>query len=201
MFAFSYVHHIFNSSSISLPPYNVGQLIIQVNNITFESLSPNRQKNYLTYVKKIKDEMLSGRQSIIATVELDRPGTNWSQTIRWDSCVSLRCQGPEIFIFSLYDMDKEPLDRDLHCFLTNGQRFSMIGHDASYHYNFNSQRASRTATGNAYTMPMLASAMIPLAHQAIVSGVCTNPKQPALNECQILELITKKNSKRRRVAN
>ena len=174
--------------------------IAKVNNVLLESLTPKRLRNYQSYITKINTDIANGRQAEIATIELDRPGTNWSQSLRYDCSISLRCQGPEIFVLSLYDLDKDPLDRDFHGWLTNNERFRLVGHKGEYHCDFHSQRASRTATGNAYTMPMMAAAVVPLIDQAITSGVLRTPKRPALNEDEILELIHAKRRKVRSMA-
>ena len=101
-----------------------------------------------------------------------------------------------MFMLSLYDLDKVDVDRDFHCYLTDGQRFSLLGHRAVYGETFSSQRAKRSATGNAYGVPMLAAAVVPLMQQAVGTGILRTPKCPPLSHDELHGLVR---AKRRRL--
>ena len=157
----------------------IGFRTAQAKYAAFESLTSKRQKNCNTYMAKIQSDIDSGVAGGIAAVELDRNGVNWNLTIRYDVIQSIRCKGPEIFIFSVGDLQKPPAEREFHGWMWDGARFALVGHSPSYEADFKSQRAGRLAACNVFAVPELVAHLAPLVKLAVLSGVLsTAPKRP-----------------------
>ena len=108
-------------------------------------------------------------------------------------------KGPDVFIVSVADLDKPPSDMKYHGFLPDVLRFPLVGHDITLAEHLSSQRASRSGTGNAYAVPSLASALIPLVDQAVKSGVMATLKRPAKTTDDLHGIAAYRDYKRRRL--
>ena len=196
---------VFGYSGIQVPPPPIpgavqGRLksILYVPNVPVDKLTVPRQKNYNRYIAEIREDLRWGhRDATIVTMEIDRSGENWGSTYHFDAVQSIRCKGPDIFVMTIPDMDLPFEDRCLHRFLTIQERFRLIGYKASVSGMFKSKRAALKASGNAYTVPMMASAILPLVRQAIQSGVITPSHQKAKSHSELFEMAA---SKRRRLS-
>ena len=166
-------------------------------NVPFENLSTKRKANYLAYVAKIEKDITADAAGQIAVIELDRKSVGWSQQLSYDACISLRVKGPELFIMSIYDWQKDPMLRDYHGWLPEQARFPLQGHDPRYRNSFTSQNASRAASGNAYAVPMLAAHLIPLVTRAVQAGILTNPRKRPLTRDELLSLASRREQRRR----
>ena len=199
--------HVFGYSGIQafrypppIPGAFQGRLksILYVPNVPVDKLTVPRQKNYNRYIAEIREDLRWGhRDATIVTMEIDRSGENWGSSYHFDAVQSIRCKGPDIFVMTIPDMDLPFEDRCLHRFLTIQERFRLIGYKASVRGMFKSKRAALKASGNAYTAPMMASAILPLVRQAIQSGVITPSHQKAKSHSELFEMAA---SKRRRLS-
>ena len=170
----------------------------QVKRVARGDLSPQRALNYDAYMITIRADVAAGKAGDIACMELDRNGKNWSSTVRYDSIMSLRVSGPEIFLVSIYDMDADLSNRVTHGYLPDVLRFPLQGHLCKYATDMPSGRALRATTGNAFAVPMMARAVIPLATLAVQSGVCATVRKRPKTESELQCMARGRELKKRR---
>ena len=143
---------------------------------------------------RIRADMTNGRNATLAVCDLDRGGeTMWGATLVYDAAMSLRTKGPDQFILSVHDMHLPIDQREVHGWLPDSLRFTLMGHNPEYCKDFTSQRGHRAATGNAHSVYAVAAVTLPLVEQAILTGVMhVTKRQPALTNEQLCELSSVK---------
>ena len=158
-----------------------------------------RRKNYDSFVERMKNDLKIGRQGAVVAIELDRKlDGNWNDSYSFDLLPSLRVKGPDFFVMSLEDLNRPSHDRRYHGWLPDTIRLLVLCHRVALAGCFESQRALRSATGNAQVVAMLACATVPLVTQAVDAGVCTNPVQRPLKRAALDVLASRLRDKRMR---
>ena len=180
----------------------LGVVIAQVIFYDRTSLSAPRKKNYDSMVERIKLDVIAGTAGELALLDIDRNGENYykSGQITYDYCPSLRVKGPDIFVLTVSDLHKPCSEMRYHGFLPDSVRFPLVGHSPTVGDYLPSQRGKRSGTGNAFAVPSLAAALIPLVGQAVKSGVRATAKRPAKNTAELHDLAAYREYKRLRSA-
>ena len=101
----------------------------------------------------------------------------------------MRTTGLNVFLVSTWDLDKPEQERAYFRTLTDRERFKVMGHDGSYWDDFGTCTAAREASGNAYAVPMLAVAVLPLVKEAVMTGVVHRSGPRKKTEQELLEMI------------
>ena len=139
-------------------------------NMTRDDLStPRRQLNYDAYMRKLDNEAVDAE---FACFDVDRSicGKFSKDKLFYDNVPPLTTKGPEIFVVSLMDRDKPVQERRAHRLITNEERFRLQGFPGLFATLFDSQRGARSATGNAFPVPMVAKMVLPLMRQCAMMG-------------------------------
>jgi site-specific DNA-cytosine methylase len=161
-------------------------------------LTKKQQTNLAAYLRRIRTDISSGAAGSLAVIDVDRANDGvFAPQLLYGKTATLRTKGPNLFVISTYDLASPVKLRAYFRFLTLGERFKLQGHSDRYAEFFPSKVACRRATGNAYAVPMLAAATLPLIQAVVDSGSFNTAGPSHLNKRQ-LDDLAKKNIKVKR---
>ena len=126
----------------------------------------------------------------MACLDIDRSANRvFTLQLLYGRAESLRTKGPKIFLVPTFDLNVPPGKRAFFRCLTEGERFVVQGHAASYVRDFKTIVSARAATGNAYAIPMLAAAVVPLVHCSVASAVCSPKGMQTASRAELVSLF------------
>ena len=92
-------------------------------------------------------------------------------------------------------LDKPWTERFISRFLTDNERYELLGHAGNVADFFPSLNSRRQAIGNAYAVPQVMSVIIPMLESALHTGVLTPAEeQKSLNPDELASLSNFNNS-------
>ena len=129
--------------------------------------APGRAKNLREYEALIKKEVKEKKiVAHFAIFDIDRKiGGRFREVLMYDQIPPMRLKGPEFFLISCIDLDKQWSDKVTYRFLTNSERFTLQGHPHSMSTVQMSGRFHHRVIGNAYATPMVAAVMVPIINK------------------------------------
>jgi len=144
-----------------------------VPNVSLGSLSTQKMKdNVRRVMERIAHDQAMGVAGDIAVFDISRnPATEKYQNFMYDCIPSLRTKGPYYFVVSVAFVLEEKLFGDdgevpdeayFFRYLTESERYIAQGLDPVFHDCTPGIMNKRLGTGNAYAIPMVASATLPL---------------------------------------
>jgi site-specific DNA-cytosine methylase len=139
-----------------------------MDNVDGASLTtPKKRANFKAYLKKINED--KANKTILpsakyAVFDVDRAFSRvWCTQMFIDVVPSLRKKGPEYMVVSLGDGDADPVGARVCRILSIEERFTLQGHSPKLLVQAGFKKTmALLATGNAYALPMVAAAVLPL---------------------------------------
>ena len=126
-----------------------------------------RMRNVFAYINSLKDSLAKwpSEQPLpeVAVFDIDRAhGMKWKSNIAFDQVPAIRTKSPEFFLVSCDDLDLPVRERRFFRLMEDDERLALQGHPMDFARFFKNSALIRTATGNAFAIPMCCEVVGPL---------------------------------------
>ena len=159
--------------------------------------TPPKVLSYGGYLAKIRSDIAAGIAGALAVFDIDRKADGVRKgKVSYDHIQSLKCKGPALFIISTHDIALRPEAQEFHRYVSNRERYVLLGQDPTYNDLCKNSTLSVRLTGNACSPLQIGAVLLPMIETAVLAGALCNTGPARLSKQSLLELAP---SKRRRI--